>query len=580
MFDSVGHLGSFFAYVIRGFRLAKWALFLTLVLLVLEYASLSLMMPLSASASPTTSTAPTGQFVTDFWHDAARRLGLAPELSTWLWLFLVLMALRTLAGYGHQLLTTYLSKQVHRTLSDNVFRRVLYEEAMTQIYRRSVGFYIMLAGDDTFRAGSLVNYALLVLGSAVSAAAGLVLLYLFSPPILHATLFFLGVSTLVIALTTRRMLRLNGEAVETSRELNTAFLEALNSLRSIRSMSSEGFVRASYAQQITRYTRQLFFIEAIKNGIRFVPGIIALVTGIVLLAPWSGTADMVSAGTAFGALTILLRVFTSLGALTTSGGAFLVDARAATDLGELIRFSPSAAPSVAAPKLDASLPGGVDLVEIEYAYDNGRKVLDKTAFRMEVGGCYAIIGPSGSGKSTLADVLLGMIDPQAGHVAIGDQVMTATSLRQRVVLVEQQPRIFSVSLRENLTLGLPVADEEVEAVLAVVDMVDYAHSLPQGLDSVFEYQGANLSGGQRQRLSIARALLRHPQILILDEATSALDSVTRDAVVSRLRQFMRQGVVLFITHDETIAQLADAVLELDMAPQDAQARSAASSFDT
>src|SRR5262249_55539304 len=151
--------------------------------------------------------------VVELWASVVRALGLAPNLLTWVWLFLVMLALRTSAGYGHQLLTTALAKQVHRGLSESVFARVLFDEPITRIYKRTVGFYISLAGDDTFRAGSMVNSTLLFLAGAGSALCGLVLLFLFSRVAFGATIIFLGLSAAVITVCVFRMLRLNSRSI-------------------------------------------------------------------------------------------------------------------------------------------------------------------------------------------------------------------------------------------------------------------------------------------------------------------------------------------------------------------------------
>jgi ATP-binding cassette subfamily B protein len=209
------------------------------------------------------------------------------------------------------------------------------------------------------------------------------------------------------------------------------------------------------------------------------------------------------------------------------------------------------------------------LVGVQYGYVVHLPILRDIHFSFRRGHVYAVIGPSGSGKSTLADVLLGLVDLQHGQVLGDGRPLDSAALRGRVVLVEQQPRIFSVSIRDNLTLGLARGESEIEDALRTVGLLDFVQSTSLGLGTVLDYQGANLSGGQRQRLSIARALIRHPQILILDEATSALDPTTRDAVIERVSEFMRDGIVILITHDETLAALADSVLSL--MPQQADA---------
>ncbi len=559
---------AFLAHVIRHFPLARWALMLTLLLLLLEYVGISVMIPLAASSGGGSGSGASANVIR-LWGQTVTMLGLPPTLMTWVWLFLVLLALRSAAGYAHVLVTTYLSKQVHRRLSDDVFRRVLVDEPMTQVYKRSIGYYASLAGDDTFRAGSLVNTGLQMLAGLLSAGAGLMLLYLFSPLVFAATLGFLVLSALLVLLCARQMLRRNGLSVALSRESGTGFLEALNSLRSIRSMGCELFVRETYRGQMQRYTRLLFEVDGLKAGIKVVPGLVALLTGVVILGPWFSSSIPLDPETVFAGTTIIIRIFVSLGTLITSAGAFLIDARAAKDLGELIQADAAtsradATPATSTGPLVRSAAGfqELELRGVGYAYMPGQPVLQGLNFTFHAGRVHAIIGPSGSGKSTLADLLLGMFPPDVGQILADGSPMPPEALRQRVILVEQQPRILSVSVRDNLSLGMVVNDVDIEAVLAAVDLVEVIHALPSGIHTLMDYQGSNLSGGQRQRLSIARALLRRPEVLILDEATSALDPSTRDRVVARVREFLPKGAIVFITHDETIAELADEILAL------------------
>jgi ATP-binding cassette subfamily B protein len=130
------------------------------------------------------------------------------------------------------------------------------------------------------------------------------------------------------------------------------------------------------------------------------------------------------------------------------------------------------------------------------------------------------------------------------------------------MLVEQQPKMFSSTIRDNLLLGARADDEQVFAALEAVNLDGMVRSLEQGLDTRLTYLGENFSGGQRQRFGIARALVHSPDVLILDEATSALDSNTRAEVVAKLRARMRDGIIIFVTHDPEIVVLADEVLSI------------------
>jgi len=554
--SALSHLPHFLRYVLRHFRLARLAFVLTIVLLFVEYAVFSLMIPL-ASDKPAAGGAGT---VVRYWTSAAELLHLTPGQVTWLWLFLVLLAVRLSLGFVHVLLTTWVAKQVHRHLSEKTFRRVLLDEPMTEIYRRSIGHYITLAGDDTFRAGTLINTSSQVLAALTSVVAGFFLLYLFSPLILLWTLVFLATCAVLVGLAFRTLLRANARAVALSRDAGTAYVEALNGLRSIRSMGSELFFLQSYGAQIRSYVRLLFEADAIRSGMKFLPAVLALLAGIVVLWPGNAGSGVLTAGYFFAATTLLMRIFIALGALVTSGSTLLMDMRAASDIEQLIGPDRSAvqdSPTRAGERFDT-----IAFSDIRYGYRAGKNVLDGLDFEVKAGQTVAVVGRSGSGKSTLADILLGLIQPDGGSVKVDGGTQSLAALRRRVILVEQQAKIFSASVRENLLLGLARDDGALWRALRLVDLEHYVRDLAHGLDAKLEYQGANLSGGQRQRLGIARALIREPRILILDEATSALDPKTRTLVVANLRQVMSEGVLIFITHEEVLARSADVVLSL------------------
>jgi ABC-type bacteriocin/lantibiotic exporter with double-glycine peptidase domain len=548
----IGQVLNFISYLSQRFKLLYVVLALTLAALCLEYAATSLMIPMAPSQSSKDS------MVAMAWVSIAGAVGMPAGFRTWLWFFFILMSIRLALGYVLTVLTTSLGKQVHRNLSGAIFGHILLSEPMGQVYTRSVGHYITLAGDDTFKSGTIVASLLQTLVGFLTAVVGMVVLFQFSPSFFWAVVVFLTLCLVLMGALIRSVVKLNASATTLSREASTTFVEALNSLRSIRSLHGEHFVIATYSEQIRKYIHTLVEVDAIKAGVKAFPAIVLLLLAAVALRPGS-EVDMTDAAL-FAGTVIIIRVFASLGQMVTAGSQLLTDIRAIKDIGALIELAQEK-PRVG----DVDAPAQVralTLHQVSFGYGDRGRVLDGVNFRFEAGQTYAIVGPSGAGKSTLADILLGLSVPDSGTVTVNDGGMLLDVARARFMLVEQQPKIFSTSVKDNLLLGAQADDEALYIALETVNLDSMVRALERGLDTRLTYLGENFSGGQRQRLGIARALVRRPDVLILDEATSALDPVTRAEVVAKLRARMRDGIIIFITHDPEIAALADEVLPI------------------
>lgn len=539
-------------FVARNFRAFYVVVALTLLVLVLEYLATSLMIPIAPGQTAANSP------ITQVWSRIAGQLGLEPVSRTWLWLFFMVMMARLVLGYMLSVLTTWLGKRVHETLSGKVFSHILLLEPMGRVYTRSVGHYITMAGDDTFKSGTIVSSLLQIAVGFSTALVSMVILFQFSSWLFVGVTLFLLVNMIVAVILLRHVVRVNNGAVNLSRESGTTFVEALNSLRSIRSLHGERFVIATYAAQIHAYIRMLVEMDAIKTGVKTFPAIALLLLAAIALRP-GATVAMTDAALFAGTI-IIIRVFASLGQMVAAGSQLLTDIRAVKDIGILVALAQTEA--CAAGLTTPVSVRALTLRQVSFGYGDRGCVLDNVSFQFRAGHTYAIVGPSGAGKSTLADILLGLSEPDSGAVTINEGGLPLGAARARVMLVEQQPKIFSTTVRDNLLLGDQASDDVLYAALETVNLDDMVRSLDYGLNARLTYLGENFSGGQRQRLGIARALVRQPDVLILDEATSALDVVTRAEVVAKLRAHMREGIIIFITHDPEIAALADEVLPI------------------
>lgn len=200
----------------------------------------------------------------------------------------------------------------------------------------------------------------------------------------------------------------------------------------------------------------------------------------------------------------------------------------------------------------AHCEGLLEFRDVQFAYTADKPVLRGIGFSIEPGQAVAVVGRSGAGKSTLASLVSRFYDVQEGCVLIdGRDVreITLNSLRQQVGVVLQDTILFSGTIRENILYGRHGASEvEMLRAAEMAHVTEFVKALPNGFDAIIGERGITLSGGQKQRLSIARAFLRDPRILILDEATSNLDSGAEQIIQDAIRNLMRGRTTLVIAH--------------------------------
>jgi ABC-type multidrug transport system fused ATPase/permease subunit len=202
--------------------------------------------------------------------------------------------------------------------------------------------------------------------------------------------------------------------------------------------------------------------------------------------------------------------------------------------------------------------------QAEFSYSGASWILGPIDLVARPGEFLALVGPSGSGKSTLADLILGVVKPNKGDVAVFGFSPTADLFAVGgVAYVPQDSWILHASIRENVSFGRPIEDDALWESLARVGLASYVASLPEGLDTDLEERGGNLSGGQRQRLGLARALAGNPNLLVLDEATSALDAGSESEISSVLQSLRGRVTVLVIAHRLQTVVHADQVVYMD-----------------
>ena len=209
-----------------------------------------------------------------------------------------------------------------------------------------------------------------------------------------------------------------------------------------------------------------------------------------------------------------------------------------------------------------SLRGEYAFKQVSFSYPGSSKeVLHGLDFTVKQGETIALVGESGSGKTTILNMLIGFILPSGGQLMLDGKDMKGLNLRpyrRFLSVVPQTPVLFTGTVRENITYGLEhVSEEQIAQAVEAANLSEVVKRLPQGLDTMIEEHGANLSGGQRQRISIARALIRNPQVIILDEA---MDSISESEIQEALERLTKGRTTFIVAHRLSTVRGADRIL--------------------
>jgi len=214
------------------------------------------------------------------------------------------------------------------------------------------------------------------------------------------------------------------------------------------------------------------------------------------------------------------------------------------------------------------LQGRFEFNNVKFEYEPGDHTLEDITFTVKPGQVVALLGSTGSGKSTLVNLLPRFYEYTGGNILLDGVELNRYPrkyLRQQIGIVEQEPFLFSRSIRENITYGVgrDVSDAEVESAARAAAIHDVILTFPEGYQTLVGERGVTLSGGQKQRVTIARTLLKNPRILILDDSTSSVDTETEAEIREALQNLMKDRTTFIIAHRIQSITDADLILVMD-----------------
>ena len=224
-------------------------------------------------------------------------------------------------------------------------------------------------------------------------------------------------------------------------------------------------------------------------------------------------------------------------------------------------------PQAPSPVTVDKLEGKIEFLHVGFSFDRSKKVLDDVTFTIEPGEIVGIVGTTGSGKSTLINLLMRFYDGYSGEILVdGHNIknLELSSFREQIGFVQQEPMMFSDTIYHNIAYGNPHATvDEVMQAADIANAHDFIAKQPDGYDTVLGERGVGVSGGEKQRISIARAVLKNPSIMIFDEATAAVDSETEHLIQEAIDRLITGKTTLMIAHRLSTLKKATRILVVD-----------------
>lgn len=351
--------------------------------------------------------------------------------------------------------------------------------------------------------------------------------------------------------------------------LNRVVREALTGIRVVRAYGREEHEERRFAEVSRDYTETTTRIARLM-GVQL-PVIFVIINLATVAILYVGAQRVDLGAVQVGQVMAVLQYATQmLFAVMAFSIVFSLLPRAmasASRISEVLETEPSIVDSPDATPSDAGRKGRFAFDDVTFLHPGAQSpALEGVVFAVERGEKVAVVGPTGSGKSTLIQLLLRFYDPTEGRVLLGGEdirTLRQVDVREHMGYAPQRAYLFSGTVRDNIAFGHPDATDEELLHAAWVAAADTFIEAMGGLDARVSHGGGNLSGGQRQRLSIARAVISRPSILILDDTFSALDFATEALVRGRIEEHTRGATMLIVTQRVSTAERADRVIVLD-----------------
>jgi len=504
---------------------------------------------------------PTISFTPENYASTVVKIGIMLAL-----LYLLMYVIKGVFLFYQRQALIVMSRHIEYDLKNEVYQK--YQELDYTFYKRN------RTGDLMNRISEDVNRVRMYAGPAVMYTLNLVVLLVMCTVVMlridvELTLYtlsplpFMMIAIFYVSKTINKKTDL---VQQQQSKLSTIVQESISGIRVLRAFGREQSFSDTFSAESEHYKKKQ--LKLVRIDALFMPVIVILVGLSTILTVYIGAHKVMNGELSPGVIVqfvfyvnILTWPFAVVGWVTS-----LVQKAEASQarINEFLHTTPDIVDATDAQKFVA---GPLLMQNVCYNYpDSGIEALHDITLEIPVGKTLGVIGRTGSGKSTLAQLFPRMIDPSSGSISVGSsdiRHLKTTSLRENIGYVPQEVFLFSDSIRNNITFGKEATDEEVVHAARIADVHNNILSFPDGYNTLLGERGINLSGGQKQRISIARAIIKNPEILLFDDCLSAVDTQTEDRIIRELKDVMKGKTSIVIAHRISTVKEADIIIYLD-----------------